>query len=523
MTISSYILGPSELNGASTIDTAAASAQASYRTPALILTLGLIPLRLALGSVLGLSDDESYVAVMARHPSLSYVDHPPLTMWLNALAQWIAGDSDVAIRAPAILLFAGTTWMIYRIGGLLFSPRAGFFAALALNLAPLFGVALAGLATTDGAMLFGLAAATLCLSRALFLDSPAPWRDWSLAGLFFGLSMLSKYNVALAAFGLAMFLCFTPQQRFWLARPQPYLAALIALAVFSPVLIWNYQHDWISFRFQGTRAWSGDLQLVRFLYTLGAQALVLLPWIWLPLIVVLIVGITRGPTDQRRWFLCWLALSPLAVFTFVRLISSPHDYALHWTAPGYLLLFPLLGAAVVGALPQHRSLVTHLLRGSIMTIVIGLGLLVSHALTGWLQTAWPSFAKRDPLIADQADWNDVRGALARLGLLDRRDLFLAGDRWADCVKIELAVKTMPVHCITPEPLQYRFIHDPREFSGRDAVVVTHLSNLDELRREIGASFERLELLDRVTVTQHGVPALPVMVVLGRSYRAPEGR
>jgi 4-amino-4-deoxy-L-arabinose transferase-like glycosyltransferase len=40
----------------------------------------------------------------------------------------------------------------------------------------------------------------------------------------------------------------------WLKSPYPYLAALIAIAVFSPVLIWNYQHDWASFRFQAVRA-----------------------------------------------------------------------------------------------------------------------------------------------------------------------------------------------------------------------------------------------------------------------------
>ena len=34
----------------------------------------------------------------------------------------------------------------------------------------------------------------------------------------------------------------------------PYLALALGLFVFSPVLIWNSQHDWVSFRFQGGRA-----------------------------------------------------------------------------------------------------------------------------------------------------------------------------------------------------------------------------------------------------------------------------
>jgi hypothetical protein len=46
-----------------------------------------------------------------------------------------------------------------------------------------------------------------------------------------------------------------PDWRWRLLRsPWPWGAALIALAVFSPVLIWNVGHDWASFRFQLVRA-----------------------------------------------------------------------------------------------------------------------------------------------------------------------------------------------------------------------------------------------------------------------------
>ncbi|MBW8858007.1 MAG: glycosyltransferase, partial [Bradyrhizobium sp.] len=40
----------------------------------------------------------------------------------------------------------------------------------------------------------------------------------------------------------------------WLRSPYPYLALLAAIVVFSPVLIWNEQHDWAAIRFQGVRA-----------------------------------------------------------------------------------------------------------------------------------------------------------------------------------------------------------------------------------------------------------------------------
>jgi len=79
-------------------------------------------------------------------------------------------------------------------------------------------------------------------------------RWWLAAGLFAGLSLLSKFTAIMFAPAVAAF-CLVPDwRRRWLRSPYPYLAALIAIAMFSPVLIWNAQHDWASFRFQGVRA-----------------------------------------------------------------------------------------------------------------------------------------------------------------------------------------------------------------------------------------------------------------------------
>src|SRR5207245_1224657 len=79
-------------------------------------------------------------------------------------------------------------------------------------------------------------------------------RWWLAAGLFAGLAMLSKFTVIMFAPAVAAFLLMPDWRWRWLRSPYPYLAVLIAIAVFSPVLIWNVQHDWASFRFQGVRA-----------------------------------------------------------------------------------------------------------------------------------------------------------------------------------------------------------------------------------------------------------------------------
>src|SRR5206468_6243415 len=79
-------------------------------------------------------------------------------------------------------------------------------------------------------------------------------RWWLAAGVFAGLAMLSKFTAAMLLPAVVAFMLVPDWRRRWLLSPYPWCAALIALLLFLPVLIWNVQHDWASFRFQFVRA-----------------------------------------------------------------------------------------------------------------------------------------------------------------------------------------------------------------------------------------------------------------------------
>ena len=79
-------------------------------------------------------------------------------------------------------------------------------------------------------------------------------RWWLAAGLFAGLALLSKFTAIMLLPAVAAFVLVPDWRRRWLLSPWPFLAALIAVIVFLPVLIWNAEHDWASFRFQFVRA-----------------------------------------------------------------------------------------------------------------------------------------------------------------------------------------------------------------------------------------------------------------------------
>src|SRR5690349_22879463 len=120
------------------------AAAAWLKTPAggvAVLVLATFLLRLAFASALGLGVDESYMVAAGRKLQLSYFDHPPIAWWMAWAAAHLTGsESPVVVRLPFIALFAITTFLMYRLTSTLFSREAGFWAAVLLNLAPLFGI-----------------------------------------------------------------------------------------------------------------------------------------------------------------------------------------------------------------------------------------------------------------------------------------------------------------------------------------------------------------------------------------------
>ena len=172
----------------------------------LIVVSGLLRLVVAWGD--GLCFGESYYFSCARHPSLSYHDHPPLSMLLGTLSLLLSGEvGRLVLRWPFIALFAGTTWLMFLLGRRLFGPWPGFYAALLLNLAPIFSLSVGIFLQPEGPLMFFSLACVWCLTHLLVGPPPRrPLAWWAAAGAMLGLAMLSKYAAVLLVAG-AGFTC----------------------------------------------------------------------------------------------------------------------------------------------------------------------------------------------------------------------------------------------------------------------------------------------------------------------------
>ncbi len=242
----------------------------------MLLIVGSLALRLVFAAAIGLGIDESYMVAAGREWQLSYFDHPPIAWWLSWAAARLAGsDAAIVVRLPFIALFVLSTVLMYRVTAALFNKRAGLAAAAVLNAAPVLGLTSATWVLPDGPLMAALLGAVACLIRALPAQGRAAWGWWLATGICAGLALSSKYSAGLTILGALAFLATNPGSRPWLWRPQPYLGALAAVIMFLPVLIWNAQHGWVSFRVPGrarrrpflpVRA-SGSIRRCRALFT----------------------------------------------------------------------------------------------------------------------------------------------------------------------------------------------------------------------------------------------------------------
>lgn len=197
---------------------------------------------IASGTIL-LSEDEAYQWLWSKHLALSYYSKP-LGI---AVAQWIGthlwGDTAFGIRFLSPTLAAILSLVTMRFVAKQTDGRTGFWFVLICAVVPLISVG-AFLMTVDPLTVFFWTLAMLAGWRAIAEDS-TKW--WLACGLGMGAAFLCKYVSPFQWASFALFFALYKPARAQLRRPGPWLALGINLLATLPVVIWNAQHQWITF------------------------------------------------------------------------------------------------------------------------------------------------------------------------------------------------------------------------------------------------------------------------------------
>jgi len=258
----------------------------SYRFAIIATILVLVGLRLACAALAPLSFDECLYWLWSKHIAGGYLSHPPVNPILIRLGTELFGNSEFGVRVFNVLLAIPASWAIWRAASILFcDEKVGATAALYFNLT-LVMAAGSIIATPDNAVVAAAAFLLLTLAK-LFETGRGVW--WLAIGLAFGVGMLSKYTTIFFAVSILVWLLLVPEQRKWLFTPWPWIAGLIALAVFSPTLIWNEEHHWASVSYQFTRLVAHEWSLRYFGEFFATQAGLVTP----PIFVLGCMGLVR--------------------------------------------------------------------------------------------------------------------------------------------------------------------------------------------------------------------------------------
>jgi 4-amino-4-deoxy-L-arabinose transferase-like glycosyltransferase len=353
-------------------------ATTEYRDGTIALGVLLVAalVRLILGAVVPLVPDETYYWEWSRRLAPGYLDHPPAIAFLVRGGTALLGDTPLGVRllpqaAGLIAMFA-----CVRLAALLGGPVAARRAALVTVGLPVAAIGLI-VATPDAPLVMMAALTLLATVQAVRADwrSRSSLRWWLVAGGCLGLAFDSKYTAVLLPLGALVAMLSHRDLRPHLARPGPYVAGVVAIAMTTPVVVWNSRHDWASFAFQlhhGLGTGRGS-PLLRELDYVGAIALLATPILF----VLLAVAVGRAVARRLRpdaYLLGIIATTWVVFFAYTSLRHRPEP---NWAAPALLAAVPLLAVSDLGA-----RAVAWLRRG----IVLG----VAVTIVGYAGLAFPS-------------------------------------------------------------------------------------------------------------------------------------
>lgn len=212
------------------------------RNTALTVT-ALVVLRLVAAAWTPLTFDEAYYWIWSKHLAFGYYDHPPGVALVIRLGTMIAGDTELGVRLISILLALPMSFAVFRTAEILFGRRVAANATILLNVTLMAAVGTL-IVTPDSPLLVTSSFVLFFLAKVLESGRGA-W--WLAVGVATGLALASKYTAMFFGPAIVIWLISVPKLRRWFASPWLYLGGLTALAVFSPVILWNADHHWVSF------------------------------------------------------------------------------------------------------------------------------------------------------------------------------------------------------------------------------------------------------------------------------------
>lgn len=311
---------------------------------------------------------------------------------------------------------------------------------------------------------------------------------WYYLGIVTGIGLLSKYMMLFIYLAVFLYLVIDRKERHWLKSVHPYLAFLLSILIFSPVIYWNSQHQWLSFAYQfyGRHNHSLHLDVVTFFTFLGAQLLLVSPIFFVAFMVIAFKSYTKR---INRLLLCF-GLPPLLIFAIIGLFTS--------VQPGWALLsyIPLLIIFAGNASAYYKTTVW----GILTTLLLCLFIIV--------QTYYPILRikpLKDDITSDFYGWNfvaiDVKQFMQKYNQSGSWFLFAPNYQLTSQMAFALENK-YTVYSLADHDEEYKFWQDETPLLGKNGLLV--VSNFYPLNPAKHYKCDRWQLYKTIDVVRAGL-------------------
>ena len=445
--------------------------------------------------------DETYYFMWGQHPGISYFDHPPLIGWIDMLSGAVFGWTRLALRVPVLVTLLGDLVVLYlfarRWDGDAWRPRFWLSVVLLLT-TPVFFV-MTGVALPDHLMILALLVAFYALELYFAADGKAGRARWMyVAGVAIGAAMLAKYYAILAVLGVVLFAMVSVRGRSLLRDPHFYLAALLAALMQTPVIVWNFHHDFASFRFiTGGRYPLADPATFSGLigYLLGIVVMVSPFLIW----ATGRFAFGRGGSQERMSrTIFWVSTLAFLAASFVT------NIIVHWNLVAYVAMLPHV----------TRYLRSRVLLG--LHIIFGL-LTIALVTFNWGVVPVAALLR----LSDQTSswsygWDEVAAKVKALSVEHHAD-FIAATDYTLASPLGFELQNRDVTSLSPRAEQYDYWFDADAHRGQTAIIVA--DRWRGLGPSIAKRFGSIEDAGELVIRRFDLKLNTVHFYIGRDFGA----
>ena len=463
-------------------------------------------------------NDEVYYWTYALYPDWSHFDHPPMVGWVIQLFSLnLLLDSEFFIRLASVVFMTANTYIVFRIGKEIKDALTGLYAAL-LFTASIYAFVITGIFIMPDTplMLFWL----LAVWMAVIYFKRLPTQQHSdsymvLFGAFAGFAMLSKYSGIFLWIGMVLYILIFDRRplRTWAF----YCALLISLNVVMPVIRWNINNDFISFRFHGERVGGGNINFGTFGTEIAGEFFYNNPVIFVLAFIAIFAAfkkIINMEKSAQRLILC-IALPMIVVFWVFSLMRPTLP---HWNAPAYVLLI-LLSAVYLRDKHTDSDKLSKSIIAALSVLAVTLVVGVAEIKTGFIpldKHTEPEQLGRDDFTLDMYGWRqlgekfaDFREEKIAEGIMKAEDGIVA-NQWFPLANLDYYVarplKMRVMGLGWPEFLhKYLWINDERGgfHLGEDYWFLSDSRYMKDPKETYQWFFKEIELAGVIPIERNG--------------------